>query len=289
VEGKKLRGAPLADAAITHVTQAVERLRANGLQPTLAVVLVGDDGAAQSYAESKRKMAEKLGITLRLARLNPEASQGEFLEQVSSLSNDDSVHGILIELPLPKNLDANEALARLVPFKDVDGIGPKNMGYLASGAEDCAVLPATPQACIRLAKTRVNLDGARVAVVGRGRTVGRPLALMLVNRSATVTVCHSRTSDLSRVLRECDIVFLAAGRPGLVKGSDLRAGQIVVDAGINFVDGRMTGDLDALSAAPIIDYFSPVPGGVGRLTSVIVFENLLKCIALQRPELAYDR
>jgi methylenetetrahydrofolate dehydrogenase (NADP+)/methenyltetrahydrofolate cyclohydrolase len=167
------------------------------------------------------------------------------------------------------------------PHKDVDGLTPLNLGLVASGRESEAIPAATPQACIELAETQGSLVGKKVGVVGRGRTVGRPLASMLINRHATVTVCHTRTRDLREALAHCDVVMVAAGKPGLIRAEHLSTGQIVIDAGINVVTDGLVGDVDAESVRPIAAALTPVPGGVGTLTTAIVFRNLMRAMRLQ--------
>ncbi|MEM8916727.1 MAG: bifunctional 5,10-methylenetetrahydrofolate dehydrogenase/5,10-methenyltetrahydrofolate cyclohydrolase, partial [Pseudomonadota bacterium] len=213
--------------------------------------------------------------------IDPSLGQAALNAQIEALSADPATHGILLELPLAKSLDSESAIDCIAPLKDVDGLTVTNLGRVAAGAEDLALVSATPRACVALAETAGSLNGAAVAVVGRGRTVGRPLAAMLTNRNATVTVCHSRTPDLAAALAPADMVFTATGSPGLVNGDVLRQGQVVIDAGISVVDGGLVGDVDADSAAPLVRAMTPVPGGVGPLTSTLIFENVLRAMQLQ--------
>lgn len=273
---------PLVEAATARITEKVAEARARGVEPTMAVIVANDDPAVLSYAQAKKRNADKLGIAYRLIQLPADVTQAALNRCVADLSADASVHGVLLELPVRDGLDGDLALAYLNPAKDIDGLVPHNMGMLASGQEDGAIQPATPQACILLAETQGGLAGKRVAVIGRGRTVGRPLASMLINRHATVTVCHSKTPDLAAALRDCDVVFVAIGRAGFLKAAHVRAGQVVIDAGISVVEGKVRGDVDAASVAPVVAAYSPVPGGVGRLTSSLIFQNLMKAIDLQK-------
>ncbi len=280
-EAIPLRGAPLAEAVRHEIAAGIARLAEQGIVPRLAVVAAGDDPGVISYAEAKARTAKTLGIGIDLVRLDPARGQVALEAEIARLSADPRVHGVLIGLPMAPGLEAEAAIRRIDPLKDVDGLTPVNLGLIALGREAEALCPATPQACIRLAETRGPLSGARVAVIGRGRSVGRALIPMLINRDATVTVCHTRTRDLAAAIRPCDVVFVAAGRPRLIGAAEIRPGQIVIDAGISVVEGKVVGDVDAAAVQPIAAALSPVPGGVGPLTSTLIFANLLRAVALQ--------
>jgi len=282
----KIKGVPLADAVKQEVTRAAAALTAAGVCPKMAVILATDDAASVSYAEAKQRTAAQLGIELEIHNPGSAVKQEQLHDLCRRLSQDDTVHGILLELPLAPHLDGEQALDHLDPAKDIDGMTPRSMGLLAVAREDEALASATAQACIRLAETQTPLSGKKVAVIGRGRTVGRPLALMLVNRHATVTVCHSRTPDLAAAVADCDVVFVAIGKARAIGAAHCRAGQIVVDAGINFVDGKLAGDVDAGSMEGIAAALTPVPGGVGPLTSAIIFQNLIRAARRQHPGIA---
>ncbi len=278
----ELRGSPVAAAIRTDLSARVARLTESGVTPHLAVVVGSDDPAVAKYAAAKGRMAEKLGIALSVTAIEPARGQQALNAAIDALCADRSVHGVILELPLGPGLDAEEAITRLAPEKDVDGLTTTNLGLVAAGWETNAIAPATPAACIRLAELMGPLAGKRAAVVGRGRSVGRALAPMLVNRDVTVTICHTKTPDLAEALAPCDLVFVAAGRAGLIGAAHVRPGQIVVDAGINVVDGTLCGDVDQAAVAPIVAALSPVPGGVGPLTSTLIFSNLMQAIALQQ-------
>ena len=282
-----IRGAPLAQAHREKVAATVERCRAQGIVPCLAVVVASDDPAVQAYADSKGRTAAKLGVDLKLVTIDPGQGQAAAEQQVAALSADPSVHGILIEVPVDKRLDDGGLIAQLDPRKDVDGLTSANLGLVAAGREADALASATPLACIELAASVRALRGAVVAVVGRGRSVGRALIPMLVNRDATVTVCHTKTKDLSAALAPADIIFVAAGRAGLLGPELVRPGQVVVDAGINVTDDGITGDADP-AVANVAAAMTPVPGGVGPLTSTLIFVNLVKAMGLQGIESAVD-
>ena len=213
----------MAEAAALLGKPIAERIRSRilaemppGLRPCLAVVVASDDAAVARYAAAKQRTADALGLGFRVETVDPAGGQAALDARIAALSADPGVHGILLELPLAAGLDVEIAIRQLDPLKDVDGLTPYNLGLIAAGREADALLPATPAACILLAETAADLKGARAVVVGRGRAVGRALAPMLVNRDATVTVCHSRTRDLAAAVAAADIVFVATGRPGLV-------------------------------------------------------------------------
>jgi len=269
-EAAALLGKPIADRIRSRILDE----RPADLRPCLAVVVASDDAAVARYAAAKRRTADALGLGFRVETVDPVDGQAAPDARVAALSADPGVHGILLELPLAPGLDPEAAIRRIDPLKDVDGLTPHTLGLIAAGHEADALLPATPDACIRLAESVADLRGARAVVIGRGRAVGRALAPMLVNRDATVTVCHSRTRNLAAAV--------AAGRPGLVTGAMVRPGQVVVDAGISVVDGRVVGDVDADSVRPVAAALTPVPGGVGPLTAPLIFDNLLRAVRLQR-------
>ena len=274
-----LRGGPIAEQLRAEIEARAARLAEEGFTPRLAVLVASADPSSSSYAQAKARTAAKLGVDLTIVEVDPDQGQAAFEHRVADLSDDPTVHGIVLDLPVDPRLDAEPAIACIDRRKDVDGLTAVNLGLLAMGREDDALCPATPLACIRLAEAAGPLAGRRATVVGRGRTVGRGLIPMLVNRHATVTVCHSRTADLAAATRSAEILFVAAGRPGLIRAEHTSPGQIVVDAGITVVDGKLVGDVDAASVS--VSMVTPVPGGVGPLTSTLIFANLLRAMALQ--------
>jgi methylenetetrahydrofolate dehydrogenase (NADP+)/methenyltetrahydrofolate cyclohydrolase len=277
-----IKGLPVANAIREELIQKVKELSAKGIQPKLAVILAGGDDASRVYAQSKEKVGDKLGIKVEIHIRPDDVKEDELLKLVDDLNADPKVHGILVELPLPKHLRKELVMNRLDPKKDVDGVHPVNRGYLLGGQEHLALVPATPLSCIELIqRSGVELKGKRVALVGRGDTVGRPLASLLIKRDATITVCHTKTVDIGSITKAAEIVVAAAGSPGLVKASMLSPGQIVIDAGINQLpDNSITGDVET-GAAEVVAFLTPVPGGVGSLTTSIIMSNLLKAIQLQ--------
>jgi len=275
-----IKGAPLAAELKASIAARAERLTAAGHQPVLVAVIGSSDGAVRSYAESKARAAAKLGIELRLVEMEDGTDQAALEHVLTGLSEDPAIHGIMLELPLDARFDENRAIACIDPAKDVDGLTPVNLGLIAAGREAEALAPATPLACIRLAETEGSLRGRPVVLIGRGRTVGRALIPMLVNRDATVTVCHTRTRDLAAAIAPAEIIFVAAGRPGLLTPDLVLPGQIVIDAGINPTETGIVGDADP-AIATVVRAYTPVPGGVGPLTSTLIFDNLLRAMALQ--------
>ncbi|MEF3305475.1 bifunctional 5,10-methylenetetrahydrofolate dehydrogenase/5,10-methenyltetrahydrofolate cyclohydrolase [Paenibacillus sp. GYB003] len=270
-----------ADRVREEVAAEAAALRAEGIVPKVAVLLVGGDPASAYYAESKRKIAARLGVEYELRALPRTATEEQAIAVVAAWSRDPAVHGIMVELPLPSHLSASKVSAAIDPLKDVDGVTPANK--LAVVAGEPGLYPATPQSCIRLLHAYGHSpEGKHVALVGRGQTVGLPLFHMLQREQATVTVCHSRTADLRRHVAAADIVIAAVGRAGLLTKDMFRSGSVVVDAGINETpDGGIAGDVapDAIETAAAV---SPVPGGVGTLTTALLFANAMKAIRLQR-------
>jgi len=278
-----IKGMPIANKIREEISSDVAELKKKNIHPKLAVLLIGDNEASVVYARSKEKVGDKLGIQVELTVKPSDTSEESVLGIIDDLNADENVHGILVELPLPKAINKEKIMARLDPKKDVDGVHPVNRGYLFGGQEDRALIPATPLACIELmTRAGVQISGKRVALVGRGDTVGRPLASLLIKRDATITVCHTKTRDIPSITRAAEIVVVAAGRINLITGDMLSPGQVVVDAGINAKkDGGITGDVEFDSAAEIVGAITPVPGGVGSLTTTIIMNNLIKALRLQ--------
>jgi len=275
-----LDGKKVAATIREEIKAEVAALRERGLAPKLSVILAGDDPASVVYARSKEKSCNNVGIDFELFTLPGTAKEEEVLALVDKLNKDDSVHGIMIELPLPKHIDKKKVLETLSPIKDVDGSHPINRGYILSGGD--GLFPATPQSCIELMlRSGVEIKGKNAVIVGRGETVGKPLVFMMLNQNATVTVCHTKTQDLPGQVAKGDIVVAAVGRAKMVKADWIKPGAIVVDAGINEIEGGICGDVDFENAKEVASLISPVPGGVGSLTTVLIQKNVLKAIKLQ--------
>jgi methylenetetrahydrofolate dehydrogenase (NADP+) / methenyltetrahydrofolate cyclohydrolase len=253
-----------------------------GFAPHLAVVQVAGDDASARYLRTIRKGCEDVGMAFTARELPPDTTQAELERLVAELSADDAISGVMLHVPLPKHLDANSAIARLDPRKDVDGVHPHSAGLLAQGLP--GLVPNTPAGGMELLQRYgVALQGRRAAVVGRSIVVGKPMALLLLQEHATVTICHSRTPDLAAVLSEADIVVAATGRPGLITGAMLKPGATVVDFGVNALeDGTLVGDVDFASAVEVAGAITPVPGGTGPVTNVMLLRNVLKAAHIWR-------
>jgi methylenetetrahydrofolate dehydrogenase (NADP+)/methenyltetrahydrofolate cyclohydrolase len=277
IDGKALAAATRARIA----DEAAAFDREHGRAPGLEVVLVGDDAASVVYTRNKEKAAAEVGIRGALHRLPTSTSQRELLEFVASLNADDAVDGILVQLPLPKGLDADAVLDAIDPAKDVDGFHPLNAGMLAVGR--AGLVPCTPKGCMalldhHLAATGESLDlaGKHAVVIGRSNIVGKPMAQLLLSRNATVTIAHSRTRELQALCREADILVAAVGRARMVRGDWLKPGAIVLDVGINRdEDGNLCGDVDTDDALARAGAITPVPGGVGPMTIAMLLSNTL--------------
>ncbi|WP_407539223.1 bifunctional 5,10-methylenetetrahydrofolate dehydrogenase/5,10-methenyltetrahydrofolate cyclohydrolase [Deinococcus radiomollis] len=275
-----LLGKPLADTVTREVRQGIlER----GLAPRMVAVVASDDPATAVYVQSKARQAARLGVTFDIRDLGADISQAELHAELERLSSDDTVHGIMLELPLAPGLDADLATLHMAPAKDIEGLTPANLALVAAGREAEALLPPTPRSIRFLLREVLDLQGSRIAIIGPGRTVGRPLTWMLNNRGATVTLLNEFTRDLAAVLAPQDAVVVAVGRAGLLRAEHVRPGQVVIDAGINVTETGVVGDA-APEVAGLVSAITPVPGGVGPLTSALMFQNLLRAMRLQRSE-----
>jgi methylenetetrahydrofolate dehydrogenase (NADP+)/methenyltetrahydrofolate cyclohydrolase len=267
-----LKGKPVADQLQAELVAKVAGLRERGLEPHLAVLLVGSDPASEVYMNRKKKTGEKLGFIVSTHVLPGDSSTQAVLAKLEQLNADPSVHGILVEQPLPDQVDKELIVNTLAPAKDVDGANPLNLGRLVGGDE--SFVPATAQAVIEmLERNNVPLKGRRAVVVGRSTIVGKPAALLLLNRHATVTVCHSRTADLAAVTREAEILVAAVGRAELITAEMVSPGAVVIDVGTNVVDDKLVGDVAFEGVAAKAAAITPVPGGVGPLTNMLVLRN----------------
>jgi len=271
-----LEGKVVAAKVLAEVKAGVAALTARtGVQPTLAVVMVCEDPASQIYVRNKKRAADDVGIVSRDFLFPAGCSQAELSETIRRINADPSVHGILLQLPLPKGLDENEAVNAIAPAKDADGLHPVSLGNLLSGKP--SMVPCTPAGCIEiLDHYGIPLEGAEAVVVGRSRLVGKPLAQLLLGRNATVTMCHTRTRDLAEHCRRADVLCVAAGRPRFITGDMFKEGAVVIDVGVNRLDtGKLTGDVDFDSASKRARAITPVPGGVGLMTVAMLMKNTL--------------
>jgi len=252
-----------------------DELKKFGVEPTLAVVLVGEDKASQTYVRAKEKACNEYGIKSVAHRLSENTTQNELLALINVLNLDDSIHGILVQLPLPKHIDTNVVLAAIDPRKDVDGFHAVNVGKLVSGLD--GFVPCTPLGVMEILKEYgIDVAGLNAVVIGRSNIVGKPMANLLLNASATVTVTHSKTKNLKEICKNADLIVAAIGRPFFLKADMVKDGAVVVDVGINRLDdGRLVGDVDFEEVAPKCSYITPVPGGVGPMTIAMLLNNTI--------------
>lgn len=280
---KLIDGRALSRVVRAEVKAEAAALAEKGVVPGLAVILAGDDAASAIYVRNKERAAARCGIAGRTIRLSADVSASQLAEEIAELNDDPTVHGILVQLPLPPGISAEETQALLDsvdPDKDVDGFHPVNLGRLVAGQD--GFVACTPSGCMRmLESTGVDLTGKRAVVIGRSTIVGKPMALLLLQANATVTVCHSRTADLPARVREADVVIAAVGRPEMVRGDWVKPGAIVIDVGINRRDdGSLCGDVHFDEVAQVAAAISPVPRGVGPMTIAFLLKNV--CAAARR-------
>ena len=273
------RGAAIAAKVRAEVAQRVEALAAQGVIPGLTVILAGDDPASQVYVGSKERMAGKVGIQAETIRMPASVTAAELKAEILRLNADDTVHGILVQLPLPEGISADEAsdvLSAISPAKDVDGLHAANLGKLVAGED--GFVACTPSGCMRmLAEAGVELSGRKAVVLGRSTIVGKPMALLLLAQNATVTICHSRTHNVEEVVREADIVIAAVGRAEMVRGDWIKPGAAVIDVGINRnAEGKLLGDVAFGEVVEVAGAVSPVPGGVGPMTIAYLLSNVCR-------------
>ncbi len=273
IDGKLVASEVRAKAAAL-----VERVKAAGIEPGLAVVLVGEDPASQSYVRMKENDCAEVGIRSVDYRRPADISQDELNAIIDECNADPSIHGILVQLPLPKGFDEEAALERISPEKDADGLHPENLGRLVRGIQ--AARACTPWGVMAmLDRYAIDPAGKHAVVIGRSSIVGKPMALMLLERHATVTICHSRTPDLAAVCRQADILVAAVGRPEMVTAEYVKPGAVVIDVGINRTEKGMVGDVDFASVEPVASWITPVPGGVGPMTRAMLVANTAEAAA----------
>ncbi len=282
-EARIIDGKAIAAALRAEIGREVAAIRAaRGIVPGLHVVLVGEDPASKVYVASKEKLAVEIGMNSVAHRLPAETTEAELLAKLAALNADDSVDGILVQLPLPKHIDTGRIIDAIDPAKDVDGLHPINAGLLAGGKK--GLVPCTPLGCMLLLRQALpSLSGLDAVVIGRSELVGRPVAQLLLQADCTVTIAHSRTRDLPGVVRRADIVIAAVGRPRMVKGDWIKPGATVIDVGINRLpDGKLTGDVDFAEAVKVAGAITPVPGGVGPMTIACLLKNTLTAFHARR-------
>ena len=273
---KIIDGNQLSKTLRADVAQRAAALTAAGKQPGLAVILVGEDPASQVYVRNKVKACGDAGVHSVFEKYDATISEADLLKRIDALNNDPAIHGILVQMPLPKHIDPSKVIEAISTRKDVDGYSVLSAGELMTGLD--GFRPCTPYGCMKMIEsTGVSLRGKRAVVIGRSNTVGKPMALLLLQANATVTICHSGTPDLAYHTRQADVVVAAVGRANTVTGDMVKPGAMVIDVGINRnADGKLCGDVDFDSVAPVAGYISPVPGGVGPMTITMLLVNTIE-------------
>lgn len=275
METELLDGKELAKKMQADMKERVDTLREKGKIPGLTVILVGENKASQVYVRNKEKQANQVGIKSEVIRLSAAISEKDLLDQIEVLNNDSSVHGILVQLPLPKHIDEQKVLRAIDYAKDVDGFHPMNMGNFLLGNE--STLPCTPYGIMKLLDAYdISIEGKNALVIGRSNIVGKPMALMLMQENATITIAHSRTKNLKELSKQADILVAAIGQGHMITGDYIKPGAVVVDVGMNrSAEGKLIGDVDTDSVKGIASYVTPVPGGVGPMTITMLLEQTI--------------
>ncbi|MBI9012340.1 MAG: bifunctional methylenetetrahydrofolate dehydrogenase/methenyltetrahydrofolate cyclohydrolase FolD [Clostridiales bacterium] len=259
----------------TEISKRVQKLQSQNIVPGLAVIIVGDNPASQSYVRSKQRTCEKLGMYSEQYDLDADVSESELLTLIEKLNNTEKLHGILVQLPLPKHIDESRVIEAIDPRKDVDCFHPLNVGKLTTGVE--GFKPCTPAGIIELlAYYEIELEGKEAVVLGRSNIVGKPIALMLLEKNATVTICHSRTKNLETILKRADIIVAAIGKPHFLKADMVKEGAVIIDVGINRIETGLVGDVAFEPVQQKTSYITPVPGGVGPMTITMLMKNTLE-------------
>lgn len=272
---KIIDGKAIAEGVLNECKTQIEQLKTQGINPCLALIRVGEDPASGVYVNGKISDCKKVGMVSKLIHLPETVTQAELLAEIDKNNCDINVHGILVQLPISKGLDEKAVIDAISPQKDADGFHPMNAGYLSQGNFEKAVVSCTPAGVLKmLQSTGENLSGKNAVVVGRSNIVGKPMALLLIAQSCTVTICHSRTANLAQVVNNADIVVAAVGKSEIIKGDWIKNGAIVIDVGMNRNnEGKLTGDVEFAKAKERAGYISPVPGGVGPMTRAMLLSN----------------
>ncbi|MGI2294039.1 bifunctional methylenetetrahydrofolate dehydrogenase/methenyltetrahydrofolate cyclohydrolase FolD [Paenibacillus sp. GXUN7292] len=275
MSAQKIEGKKISDQIREELIAETARLKQQGVTPGLAVVLVGEDPASKVYVGSKEKACEQVGFYSEVHRLPAETSETELLALIERLNNQDSINGILVQLPLPDHINEKAVIDAISVEKDVDGFHPQSVGNLVIG--DDSLLPCTPAGVIELIKrSGVEIAGKHAVVIGRSNIVGKPVAMLLMREHATVTICHSRTANMSEIAKQADILVVAIGKPKAIDSSFVKPGAIVIDVGINRMpDGKLAGDVDYEDCLESAAFITPVPGGVGPMTITMLMKNTL--------------
>lgn len=278
MQAKIIDGKKISEKMLAEIKIKIAKLRE---KPGLAIVIVGENPASLIYVNSKEKMCNEFGAYCERYNLGKDASETDLLKLIDELNDNPKIHGILVQLPLPKQIDEKLVIESIRPEKDVDGFSPLNLGNLAVGST--IIAPATPKAVIYLIESATKVEGKHAVVVGRSNIVGKPVALMLLEKNATVTICHSKTKNLGDYTKNADILVAACGSPKLIKKEMVKKGAVVIDVGINRTAGnKIIGDIDFEKVKEVASYITPVPGGVGPMTIAMLIDNLIKAMELRR-------
>ena len=270
-----LSGKIMSESLRKEIAERVSALKERGVTPGLAVILVGNDPASEIYVRNKGNGCAEVGMYSRTINMPEETTQEQLEAAIEELNSDSAIHGILVQLPLPKHLDENAALAKILPEKDVDGFHLINAGHMLTGTP--GVVACTPKGALYMIKsTGVDLNGKEAVVIGRSNIVGKPMAMLLLQQNCTVTMCHSRTKNLAEHTRRADVLVAAVGKAGFVTADMVKPGAIVIDVGINRVDGKVKGDVDFDAVKEVAGYITPVPGGVGKMTITMLLMNAVE-------------
>ena len=270
-----LSGKVMSESLRKEIAERVSALKERGVTPGLAVILVGNDPASEIYVRNKGNGCAEVGMYSRTINMPEETTQEQLEAAIEELNSDSAIHGILVQLPLPKHLDENAALAKIMPEKDVDGFHLINAGHMLTGTP--GVVACTPKGALYMIKsTGVDLNGKEAVVIGRSNIVGKPMAMLLLQQNCTVTMCHSRTKNLAEHTRRADVLVAAVGKAGFVTADMVKPGAIVIDVGINRVDGKVKGDVDFDAVKEVAGYITPVPGGVGKMTITMLLMNTVE-------------
>ena len=280
---KIVNGKLISDKIKKEIKNEVCILKNKGINPKLVVILVGNDPASIFYAKSKKKSTDEIGIEYILYNLPENIKEEELLSIIDKLNHDVKVHGIMLELPLPKHINKYNVMSSISLEKDIDGINPANKGKIFINDNTNMLYPATPQSCMEIIlENNINISGKNVVIIGRGETVGKPLVFLLLKYNPTITICHSKTKNIKNYTQKADIIIIAIGKPKFLKSNMIKNGSIIIDAGINKLeDGSYCGDVDFKNVKKKTKLITPVPGGVGAITTAIIFKNLIKAIHIQ--------
>jgi methylenetetrahydrofolate dehydrogenase (NADP+)/methenyltetrahydrofolate cyclohydrolase len=275
-----IEGKLVAATVKKRLAAEVAQLKEKRIYPCLAVILVGEDPASQVYVKNKQKVCDEIGITSKQFNLSADSGQEALLRLIYDLNTDDEINGILVQLPLPEGYDEKEVLETISPYKDVDAFHPRNVGKIVIGEYD--FLPCTPAGIMELLDYyNIDVTGKECVVVGRSNIVGKPMSLLLLNKNGTVTTAHSKTKDLADVTRRADILVAAVGKPNFITADMVKDGSVVIDVGINRVDGKLCGDVDFENVSRKTSWITPVPGGVGPMTIAMLMQNTVTAAILQ--------